>query len=107
MNRKPSLRNLLTQLGGRSLPPEYDRLLQAMAEREGVSPADLAESLLEEALRQRRAAESVQARWNKLTRREQQVVRLMCQGAGNREIAGQFFISPSTVRIHLRNILMK
>jgi DNA-binding NarL/FixJ family response regulator len=40
----------------------------------------------------------------RLTPREQEVVRLVAQGASNREIASALFVSPNTVRSHLQAI---
>jgi DNA-binding CsgD family transcriptional regulator len=42
-----------------------------------------------------------------LTRRELEVLELVSGGLGSAEIAERFFISPSTVKNHLRNILEK
>ena len=43
----------------------------------------------------------------KLTRREQEVLRLLTSGASTKAIAIELFISPSTVRNHVHNILAK
>jgi DNA-binding NarL/FixJ family response regulator len=42
-----------------------------------------------------------------LTRREVQVLRLLCKGNSNKEIAGKLEISYETVKEHIRNILRK
>jgi ATP/maltotriose-dependent transcriptional regulator MalT len=42
-----------------------------------------------------------------LTRRELDVVRLLAVGRTNREIAGELFVSPRTVDMHVRNLLRK
>ena len=44
---------------------------------------------------------------DRLTFRERQVLRLMSEGASNREIAGRLGISYTTVRSHLRNVAGK
>jgi DNA-binding NarL/FixJ family response regulator len=42
-----------------------------------------------------------------LTRREQDVLRLVAAGRSNRQIAGELFISPKTASVHVSNILTK
>ena len=42
-----------------------------------------------------------------LSLREQEVLQLVAQGASNKEIADQLFISETTVKAHLRTILQK
>jgi DNA-binding NarL/FixJ family response regulator len=42
-----------------------------------------------------------------LTAREQEVLRLVAAGRGNREIAAELFISPRTASVHVSNILAK
>jgi len=43
--------------------------------------------------------------WDKLTPREQQIVKLIATGANNEEIANQLYISTKTVKNHITNIL--
>ena len=43
--------------------------------------------------------------WDKLTPREQQIVKLIATGANNEEIANQLYISPRTVKNHITSIL--
>lgn len=43
--------------------------------------------------------------WRELTPREQEVLRLISQGANNREIAQKLYISEGTVKNHVTNIL--
>jgi DNA-binding NarL/FixJ family response regulator len=43
--------------------------------------------------------------WDKLTPREQQIVKLIATGANNEEIANQLYISTRTVKNHITNIL--
>lgn len=49
----------------------------------------------------------VQALWQSLTPREQEVLRLICQGQSNQEIAQTLVISIHTVETHMGNLLDK
>lgn len=42
-----------------------------------------------------------------ITRREQEIIKLICQGKTNKEIAAELFITPVTVRDHLSHIYKK
>ncbi len=44
---------------------------------------------------------------SRLSSQERRVLRLAAEGASNKEIAGQLYISDSTVKTHVRNILEK
>jgi DNA-binding CsgD family transcriptional regulator len=43
----------------------------------------------------------------KITRRDQQVLKLLVQGCSNKEIAAQLEISPRTVKQHLRTLFLR
>lgn len=47
------------------------------------------------------------AKWNELTPREQEILRLIAAGATNREIAQQLFIAEKTVKNHVSRILVR
>ena len=42
-----------------------------------------------------------------LSKREKEVLNLLCEGQSYREIARQLYVSPNTVRFHLKNIYKK
>lgn len=43
----------------------------------------------------------------KITRRDQEVIRLLVQGCSNKEIAAELNISPRTVKQHLRTLFLR
>jgi DNA-binding CsgD family transcriptional regulator len=59
----------------------------------------------------RASGETVQARAGRrageLTAQQLQIARMVAEGATNREVAGQLFLSPRTVEHHLRNIFAR
>ncbi len=84
-----------------------DGLRSVMGGQSLISPT-MAGALLSEFAALSRASEarpSMQV--PRLTDREVQVLGLVARGMGNREIAGELFISENTVKNHVRNILEK
>jgi DNA-binding CsgD family transcriptional regulator len=114
---------------GEPYPAAYGLLHAAGAaaagDREGAAgrlrrAAELADSLAAQPLRQQIGQLARRARVQLaspasdgpgvpfgLTAREQEVLRLVAAGRGNREIAGELFISPRTASVHVSNILGK
>ena len=45
--------------------------------------------------------------WGSLTPAEREVVKLVCEGLGNKDIATRLFVSPRTVQTHLTHIYSK
>jgi DNA-binding CsgD family transcriptional regulator len=63
--------------------------------------------LLAAGLAQRHTHEELWQRWQKLSRREQDVTALTCLGYTNRQIAAKIGISEDTVKWYVRKILVK
>lgn len=57
--------------------------------------------------RAQRWRESAGKKWNSLTERERQVLKLLVQGADKAEAAARLKITPRTVEYHIANILKK
>jgi DNA-binding CsgD family transcriptional regulator len=45
--------------------------------------------------------------WGSLTPAEHEVVGLVCEGLGNKEVAARLFVSPRTVQAHLSHVYTK
>lgn len=74
----------------------------------GVRAASRGESLLSPAITSRLSRiASGRADEELLHEREKEVLRLVAQGARNKEIASQLFIAPKTVEYHLSNVYLK
>ncbi|GII59759.1 helix-turn-helix transcriptional regulator [Planotetraspora thailandica] len=100
------------------------RTLAATDQRAAVGHLDTALKLYEQAdalrdaarvrrrlrdagIRRRGRASGYTRGWNGLTASELQVVRLVVQGATNRQVAERLFLSPHTVNTHLRHAYTK
>ncbi len=81
-------------------------LTKAVAGRQIVSEAERQELIA--ALREERSRRSRRlSRFNELTPREAEVLRMICDGMSAAEIADESYVSLATVRSQIRSILMK
>jgi predicted ATPase/DNA-binding CsgD family transcriptional regulator len=76
---------------------------EAWAEGDALS----AEDAITYAQRGRGQRKRASTGWDSLTPAEVDVVRLVCEGLGNKDIATRLFISPRTVQAHLTHIYTK
>lgn len=71
-----------------------------------ISPR-MAAKMLQEFSRKPDAPKTKEAQHQSLTDRETEVLRLVAEGKGNKDIAAELVVTESTVKYHLRNILDK
>jgi DNA-binding CsgD family transcriptional regulator len=89
------------------LDEELAPFLQDLALREQRTEGEVVSDLLTSAIIQRQKAEENLKRWRDLSRREREVVALVCLGYTNQEIADRLVISPETVKAHIRHAVGK
>jgi DNA-binding NarL/FixJ family response regulator len=87
--------------------PDLAGQVMALAQRERREPDEVILSLLQQALKVRRVAAHTRKSWDSLSPREKQVTALICRGLTSRQIAARLYISPETVKTHVRHILRK
>jgi DNA-binding CsgD family transcriptional regulator len=81
--------------------------LSRLAEEEEQPVNEVGQKMLSFALQHRQEAAQNLKTWQSLTPREKEITALACLGYTNKEIAEQLFISPATVKTHLRNAKRK
>ena len=82
--------------------------IRAVASGEGVCPPCFSATLFHYASQQLAIRQNLQTRGRStLSRREQQLVELICWGLTNKEIAGRLHLSEHTVKNHVHRILHK
>ncbi len=81
--------------------------LSRLAEEEAQPLNEIGQKMLSFALQHRQEATRSLKTWQSLTPREKEITALACLGYTNKEIAEKLFISPATVKTHLRNAKRK
>ncbi len=81
--------------------------IRALHRGEAMVPPMMLGPLLAALIRRRREQAAVLQRISNLTRREREVLVLVCKGADSRSIADELVISPETARTHVQNVLSK
>ena len=82
-------------------------LIAGVASGDAPFSPKMATKMLKEFSRKPDTPKTKEAQHQSLTDRETEVLRLVADGRGNKEIAAELFITESTVKYHLRNILDK
>jgi predicted ATPase/class 3 adenylate cyclase/DNA-binding CsgD family transcriptional regulator len=100
----------------KTLDTDHERRLGAVRERLGekdfqVAWDEGAALTIDETIAYARRGRGERKRptkgWESLTPTERDVVRLACEGLGNKEIATRLFVSPRTVQAHLSHVYSK
>lgn len=84
-----------------------NELIHKIAELEQRSPEEVANEIASHTRNEYEHFDKIWILWQTLSRREQEVAALACLGYVNEEIAQKLFISTNTVKVHIRNILLK
>ena len=77
-----------------------------LAQQEQLSEEEIHAGLLAAALAQHHSTRSLWGRWHSLSPHEQEVTALICLGYTNNEMAVRLGISHTTIKTHIRNILV-
>lgn len=86
---------------------EIISLVRKVAKQQGRSEEEIITDFTKAGWDQLQEKTEMVERWGSLSRREQQVVALICLGYRNYQIAEILVIAPETVKTHLQNIFAK
>ena len=94
------------------LPPtaplaDLGKALDQIAAGETYIPPGMLSGLLRELINRRRDDDAVLRRFNRLSRREREVLTLITTGATLHEMASALYVSHHTVRTHVQNVIEK
>lgn len=104
-----TIRDWFRRRTSRNFRLEVDTLqsIKYLAVKEKLSPEEVADLIIVNALRDIEAQEDNYNRWQTLTRREKEVAALICRGYNTQEIAARLSIAKPTVKTHVTHILSK
>ena len=85
----------------------FHSLISELAQQEQRPEEEVHAGLLAAALAQRQSTNYLWDRWHSLSPREQEVAAFICLGYTNNIIAARLGISHTTIKTHVRNILIK
>ena len=91
----------------RTKPEELIAAIHTIAEGDSLLSPSVTRRVIEGMTVQPGTDPSAVKRLDVLTRREREVLELIARGLSNREIAAEFVIEESTVKTHVKRILMK
>jgi DNA-binding NarL/FixJ family response regulator len=91
----------------RTRPEELIAAVRTTAAGDSLLSPSVTRRVIERTARQPMPELADQARLDELTRREREVFDLVARGLSNREIARELVVEESTIRTHVKRILMK
>jgi DNA-binding NarL/FixJ family response regulator len=91
----------------RTRPEELIAAVHTVAAGESLLSPSVTRRVIDRMAQQPAPELADQARLEELTRREREVLELVARGLSNREIATELVVEESTIRSHVRRILMK
>jgi DNA-binding NarL/FixJ family response regulator len=91
----------------RTRPEELIAAVQAIARGDALLSPSVTRSVIDRMSQQPVPELADQARLDALTPREREVLALVARGLANREIAAELVVEESTIRSHVKRILMK
>jgi DNA-binding NarL/FixJ family response regulator len=91
----------------RSRPEELIAAIHTVAAGEALLSPSVTRRVIDRMARQPLVGEAADPRLEELTPRERQVLELIAQGLSNREIAAAIVVEETTVKTHVKRILMK
>jgi two-component system NarL family response regulator len=87
--------------------PELTAAIRAVHRGDMLVPPNMLGRLFDGFFSQRREQGEALRLLSRLSRREQEVLRLLVEGAGNEEIGRSLVISPQTARTHIQRVIRK
>jgi DNA-binding NarL/FixJ family response regulator len=91
----------------RTRPEELIAAIHTVAEGDALLSPAVTRTVIDRMARQPAPTEPAESRLGELTPREREVLGLVARGLSNREIAAELVIEESTVKTHVRRVLMK
>ncbi len=90
-----------------ALDLELQHSLQSLADQEQRTAQEVAAGLINAALQERQRSTQCWRRWQALSAREQEITALVCLNYTSRQAAARLGIGESTIKTHMRSILIK
>jgi two-component system, NarL family, nitrate/nitrite response regulator NarL len=88
-------------------PDSLGETIRRVAGGEASIPGELLGALLRGLIQRRREEDAAMVLFNRLTRREREILRLLADGNDQDGIAGALHLSTNTARTHVQNVLRK